>query len=192
MKRPSAPIVMSGAALFFSLTGVGLSASKYLISSTSQIKPSVLHALRGRQGPRGTPGSVGPAGAQGPRGSTGPAGQTGSAGAGFNAAWGMVFADGTPQRIANGNSTATKDVVIKKIGTGVYCITPAAGFDTGVTNETIVAVPIYGDPSGTQVQVRSGDACGLVGHGGGQYVMTMNSSGTPTDEAFAFYIPREY
>jgi hypothetical protein len=32
-------------ALFFSLTGTGLAASRYVITSTSQIKPSVRHAL---------------------------------------------------------------------------------------------------------------------------------------------------
>ena len=42
MKRPSAPAIISIVALFFSL-GVSL---HYLITSTSQIKPSLLKALR--------------------------------------------------------------------------------------------------------------------------------------------------
>jgi hypothetical protein len=56
---------ISLAALFFSLTGAGMGAGHYLITSTSQIKPSVRQQLRGKQGPRGLRGLVGPAGTPG-------------------------------------------------------------------------------------------------------------------------------
>jgi hypothetical protein len=68
MKRPSAPLVISVVALFFSLTAAGIAASPYIITSTHQIKPNVLRALRGERGPRGGPGQ---AGAQGPAGAAG-------------------------------------------------------------------------------------------------------------------------
>ena len=75
MRRPSPATFIASVALFFSLAGTGLAASKYLITSTKQIKPSVLSSLRGKAGPRGlqglagTPGTAGAAGAAGAAGS---------------------------------------------------------------------------------------------------------------------------
>ena len=68
MQRPTTATAISIVALFFSLGGVSLAASKYVITSTSQIKPSVLNALRGK---RGTRGPQGPGGAAGLPGATG-------------------------------------------------------------------------------------------------------------------------
>lgn len=68
MRKPSPALVVSVAALFFSLTGAGLAASHYLITSTSQIAPSVRHSLHGAIGPAGPQGVTGPQGPQGPAG----------------------------------------------------------------------------------------------------------------------------
>jgi hypothetical protein len=71
MRRPSPAVTIASVALFFSLAGTGLAASKYLITSTHQIKPNVLRALKGKQGPAGPAGVSGVAGAAGAAGAAG-------------------------------------------------------------------------------------------------------------------------
>jgi hypothetical protein len=67
-------------ALVFAMTGGAYAASKYVISSTKQISPKVLAALKGKAGANGAQGAAGPAGAQGPAGAAGAKGETGAAG----------------------------------------------------------------------------------------------------------------
>jgi hypothetical protein len=83
-KRMSYANVVATVALFFALSGgVAYAASHYLITSTKQIKPSVLKSLAGKPGPAGSAGvaGVGTPGVQGPAGPVGPQGSAGSAGA---------------------------------------------------------------------------------------------------------------
>ncbi len=77
---PSPATIIASVALFVALGGTALAASHYIITSTSQIKPSVLRSLRGKAGLRGPAGAAGPAGTPGAAGAAGPKGAEGPAG----------------------------------------------------------------------------------------------------------------
>ncbi len=79
--------VVATFALVFAMSGGALAATHYLITSTKQIKPSVLASLKGKAGAAGTQGAAGP---QGPAGPAGAKGENGAAGTN-----GTVGANGT-------------------------------------------------------------------------------------------------
>lgn len=76
-KHISPATAISLVALFFSLSGAGMAATGYRVSSIFQISPKVRHQLRGASGARGPAGQPGP---QGPIGTTGPQGPQGAPG----------------------------------------------------------------------------------------------------------------
>src|ERR1700752_388349 len=80
-RRMSYANVVATLALVFAMTGGAYAASKFLITSTKQIKPSVLAQLKGKNGKDGAPGAQGPGGPQGPAGPAGPSGKDGTPGA---------------------------------------------------------------------------------------------------------------
>jgi Collagen triple helix repeat (20 copies) len=100
------PGVIAVFALVFAMAGGAWAAKKYVITSTNQIKPSVLKSLQGKAGPQGPAGSNGSAGAKGdagPKGDNGAKGDTGTAGSA-----------GTP-------GTAGKSIVTGTIAAGPEC-----------------------------------------------------------------------
>ena len=58
-KRITPSAAIATLALVLAMTGGAYAAKKYLITSTKQISPSVLGALKGKPGPAGAPGAGG-------------------------------------------------------------------------------------------------------------------------------------
>ena len=88
--------VVATLALLFAMSGGALAASHYLITSTSQISPTVLKQLRGRAGPKGPKGANGVQGPAGSPGAQGPAGQSATK------LWAVVHTDGTNATLIRG------------------------------------------------------------------------------------------
>lgn len=99
-RRPSLSTVIASFALFFALGGTAIAAQHYLITSTSEIKPSVLAKLKGNTGATGAQGTAGPAGPPGSPGSTGSEGPAGPQGkTGLTGSPGPMGATGAPGRM---------------------------------------------------------------------------------------------
>ena len=90
--------VVATFALVFAMSGGALAATHYLITSTKQIKPSVLASLKGKAGANGAQGA---AGAQGPAGPAGAKGENGAAGANGTAGTNGASVTSTPLGVKN-------------------------------------------------------------------------------------------
>src|ERR1700752_1864294 len=77
-RRINRATVIATVALVFAMSGGAYAAGHFLITSTKQIKPSVLAKLKGKTGPAGAKGANGASGAPGPQGPVGPAGAAGA------------------------------------------------------------------------------------------------------------------
>jgi hypothetical protein len=76
LRKPSPAMIVACLALFAASTGTSIAARHYLITSTKQIKPSVIKKLHGAKGAKGAKGAAGAAGVAGAAGAKGAAGAT--------------------------------------------------------------------------------------------------------------------
>lgn len=115
-------------AIVLSMSGGALAANHYLLTSTKQISPRVMHKLKGRIGPTGPQGPMGSMGSHGATGATGPTGATGQ-----NLTAETPLPSGHSESgfygAAAGNSTADW------IGTGITYVQPLA---TAIPNANII------------------------------------------------------
>jgi hypothetical protein len=85
-RNMNAPMLVALVALVLSMGGAAYAAQHYLITSTKQIKPSVLKQLKGQAGPAGPAGAAGALGQTGPVGANGKDGANGTNGASVTSA----------------------------------------------------------------------------------------------------------
>ena len=124
LRTPSPSGIVAAIALFFALGGTALATSHYLITSTSQIKPSVLKALHGKVGAKGPAGRTGANGAPGQAGPAGPPGKEGQPGASSTSV--VVGASGMSV-VARARSVAPVETSSTEASTPTFASDPLTG-----------------------------------------------------------------
>jgi hypothetical protein len=153
--------VIAVVALVFAMAGGAWAAKKYVITSTSQIKPSVLKSLQGKTGPAGANGNAGSNGKDGARGADGTNGGAGANGKSVTASAASpaecmggvggtkfeVEGSGTSSKVCNGkNGTTgfTETLPTGKTETGTWGVT--RGTAGSVSSPVSLSIPLAESP----------------------------------------------
>jgi len=140
-KRLSYANVAATLALVFSMTGGAVAANNYLISSTKEIKPSVLKKLKGKTGKTGKTGAAGAAGKEGAPGKEGAAGKEGPAGS----AVAFAHITGASEPKAPLDAANSKNVTAASEGQkGLYCITTAVPVKNVTASADFISAGVIG------------------------------------------------
>lgn len=162
-KRATYTNVVLTFALVFAMTGGAYAAKKYIITSTSQIKPSVLKQLQGKRGPAGptgAPGTAGPAGKDGSTGEKGAEGQRGAQGApGNNGTTGPSGPTGPKGPTGPTGQTGYTETLPKgKTETGVWAAPLVQTFEGGAEGTAAISfnIPLAAEPTLVYVTEEEG------------------------------------
>jgi hypothetical protein len=162
----TASLIVAVVALILGLAGGAYAAKHYVITSTSQIKPSVLKKLKGASGPQGAPGAAGANGKDGTNGDPGSNGKDGTSAttSTFTGAKGECKAGGVEVHsaspdalVCNGETGFTETLPSKQTATGVWTvgnvaeIAPYPGNGNGVRIPLSFAIPLAAELEASQV-----------------------------------------
>jgi hypothetical protein len=150
--------VAATVAVVFAMSGGAYAASKYLITSTKQIKPSVLASLKGKAGANGAAGAQGPAGPQGPAGAGGAKGEPGPQGS--QGKEGPAGKDGT-----NGTTGFTETLPSGKTLKGEWDVSGYVAEELNfVQNSVSFGIPLEEEPVTHYIKAKEATPAGCTGN----------------------------
>jgi Collagen triple helix repeat (20 copies) len=187
-RHPSPALIIASIALLLALTGSAVAAGHFIITTTKQISPNVLHALGGKRGPRGYRGPAGPSGTPGTQGAQGIQGTQGAPGApgapGTDLKYyGEVIASGLAETGVGDNFT------VVRLSTGVYQLAfPLSIAPTDLRSDGSNGCPVIIATALTDdiTAVPQPSCTYVAGVGFLEDVDTINSAETATNGAFNF------